>query len=205
MMDFVIKLAISSLLGSAIGIQRELKDRPAGLRTHALVALASCLYTFISLNAARGGDPTRVISNVAVGIGFIGAGTIIKQGNIIIGLTTASSLWAVAAIGIFVGASMYYHALAATLAALTILVVFKEVEERFGKKRVVEYKLRLSPDASENLFLLQKELCADEIEIVYEKNSKCVHGISRVRSQEEAERIVKAAREYGELIYQRWL
>lgn len=205
MMDFVIKLAISSLLGSAIGIQRELKDRPAGLRTHALVSLASCLYTYISLNAAKGGDPMRVISNVAVGIGFIGAGTIIKQGNIIIGLTTASSLWAVAAIGILVGASMYAHALAATVAALTILVVFKEVEEKVGKKRVVEFKIRLFPDKTGDLFSLQKALGADEIEISYEKDLRYLRGIARVRSQQEAERIIKSAAEYGELIHQKWL
>ncbi|MCX7832056.1 MAG: MgtC/SapB family protein [Actinobacteria bacterium] len=203
---FLLKLVLSSLFGAAIGFQRELKDRPAGLRTHTLVSLASCLFTVISLYGIEGGDPTRIVSNVAVGIGFIGAGTIIKQGNIIIGLTTAASLWTVAAIGVLVGASHYELAFFSTLAALLVLVLFKEIEERIGKKRVFEFSFKTFKDAVlPKPAHLQKKILFDQLEFLKEGEDVFVRGRVRFRHEEEIESVLKELEQYGEIVYQKWL
>lgn len=204
--DFLIKLIISSVCGAAIGFQRELKDRPAGLRTHTLVALASCLFTVISLSGIKGGDPTRIVSNVAVGIGFIGAGTIIKQGNIIIGLTTAASLWTVAAVGVLVGAGFYFEAFLATAVSLLILVFFKEIEERVGKKRVFEFKVRLhSEKAFEQYFQLQKKLKIEVLEVIIENGTTFIKGSLRFKTDDEVKEFINKISSLGELEYQKWV
>lgn len=204
--DFLLKLALSSLFGAAIGLQRELKDRPAGLRTHTLVSLTSCLFTIISLYVIKEGDPTRIVSNIAVGIGFIGAGTIIKQGNIIIGLTTAASLWAVAAIGILVAAGNYKLALLSTLAALLVLILFKEVEERIGKKRVFEFSLKTFKNAVlPKPAQLQKNVFFEQLEFLKDGEDVFVRGRVRFRHDEEVELVLKEIEQYGEIVYQKWI
>ncbi len=108
--DMVIKLLVSILLGSLIGLERETHGRPAGLRTHVLVCMGSTLFTIAGIVMAgpqnRIGtinDPARIAAQIVTGIGFLGAGTIIHQGSVVRGLTTAASIWAVAAIGLLVG------------------------------------------------------------------------------------------------------
>lgn len=205
MLDFLFKVILSSFFGAAIGFQRELKDRPAGLRTHTLVALASCVFTVASVQAISGGDPSRIASNVAVGIGFIGAGTIIKQGNLIIGLTTAASLWMVAAIGVLTGAGYYYHALISTLVGLFVLVIFKEVEEMVGKKRIFEFKLVVfSSEAELKVPEIEKELQTERLEFLREDGKIVISGLIRFKDGEEIEKKIKRLQEIGEIYYQKW-
>jgi len=117
-----LKLLLAVVLGGLIGFERERSHKPAGLRTHMLVCLGASLITLVSIGYFVE-DYARIISGIVSGIGFIGAGTIIAQGNKgIHGLTTAASLWAVAAIGITVGIGWY--ALAGMAAALIMLVLF---------------------------------------------------------------------------------
>jgi putative Mg2+ transporter-C (MgtC) family protein len=102
----LIRLLVAFLLGSALGLERELNKKPAGLRTHVVISLASALYILLSINAVFGGgaaDPARIASQVVVGMGFVGAGVIISTGGQVRGVTTASSLWLTAVVGMASG------------------------------------------------------------------------------------------------------
>ncbi|HEY7346469.1 MAG TPA: MgtC/SapB family protein [Gaiella sp.] len=129
--EAVARLALAVLLGGAIGFERELREHEAGLRTHMLVSLGSALFTLVSIYAwadqtlsPRGGlsvDPTRIAAQVVSGVGFLGAGTIIVRGLSVKGLTTAASLWVVAAVGMAAGAGFYVGAVGATVIGLLSL------------------------------------------------------------------------------------
>ena len=130
--DELARLAVAAGLGAAIGIERELRDREAGLRTHVLVSVGSALFTIVSAYGfhdliANGGpviraDPTRIAAQIVTGIGFLGAGAIIREGLSVRGLTTAATLWGVAAIGMASGAGYYSAALFGT--AIVILALW---------------------------------------------------------------------------------
>jgi len=120
-LTFLLRLILAFILGAVIGYERERVDKPAGLRTHILVSLGSCLFTILSFAAFPGGDPSRVASYIVAGIGFIGAGTIIQTRERVVGITTAASLWVAASIGMAVGAGFYLIAAVTTgLAYLTL-------------------------------------------------------------------------------------
>ena len=126
--EVLLRLALAAVFGAAIGVERELREREAGLRTHLLVSVGSALFTIVSAYGFReflvhGGsvvrtDPSRIAAQIVTGIGFLGAGAIIRQGLSVRGLTTAATLWVVAAIGMASGAG-YYSAAAIT----TVLVI----------------------------------------------------------------------------------
>ncbi len=135
----ILQLTMSAMLGGIIGFERESSGKQAGFRTHALVSIASTLFTILSIGGFGGVfgqsyDPSRIASQVVVGIGFIGAGVIIFHENKVRGLTTAASLWMVAAIGMAIGMSMYAIAAFTTLLAFLILYVFRWVEIYLIKK-----------------------------------------------------------------------
>jgi putative Mg2+ transporter-C (MgtC) family protein len=130
--EALLRLALAAVLGAAVGLERELRDREAGLRTHLLVALGSALFTIAGaygFHTLRT-DPTRVAAQIVTGIGFLGAGAIIRQGFIVRGLTTAATLWVVAAIGLAVGAGYYSGAVIATAVVLFSLYPLRIVAYR---------------------------------------------------------------------------
>lgn len=130
-LTIALRLLLAMLFGGIVGYQREITDRPAGFRTHVMVTVGSALFMLVSTyNFGVPVDPTRIAAQVVTGIGFLGAGTIIRQGNIIVGLTTAASLWAVSAVGLAVGAGFYSGALMGTIIIYLALTVFKSVENR---------------------------------------------------------------------------
>jgi putative Mg2+ transporter-C (MgtC) family protein len=140
--EIVLRLSLASFFGAIIGIERERKQETAGLRTHMMVSLGSCLIIIVSaygfsdvLGKNIVLDPSRIAAQVVSGIGFIGAGTILflKQG-ITKGLTTATGLWTVAAIGLATGAGLFFAASIATFIALVILWVLQPLERRFLDK-----------------------------------------------------------------------
>ena len=148
--QMLVKLVISAVLGGIIGLQRERAERPAGFRTHVLVCLGSTLIMLISSEAFKGNsavDPTRIAAQVVTGIGFLGAGTIIRQGSIIKGLTTAASIWVVSAIGLAVGIGYYLGAVITTILVFLVLTIFKIVEERYLTKPE-EFKIDIEFDES---------------------------------------------------------
>jgi putative Mg2+ transporter-C (MgtC) family protein len=117
----IIKIVLAFVLSAIVGFEREVSLKPAGLRTHSLVGLGSSLLTILSMEAFPGADTSRIAASVIVGVGFLGAGTIIKTEEKIIGLTTAATLWTVASIGVTVGAGYYILAIAATVLAYLAL------------------------------------------------------------------------------------
>src|SRR3954468_2827119 len=124
-LDASLRLLVAALLSAAVGLNRERFDHPAGLRTHMLVGMGACLFTVMSMMAFPGGDPSRIASQIVVGIGFLGAGSIIQTNRRgIRGITTAAGIWATAAIGMACGTGLY---LLATVAALLIWLVLSVV------------------------------------------------------------------------------
>jgi putative Mg2+ transporter-C (MgtC) family protein len=120
-LELVARLVLGFILSAIVGLEREVSLKPAGLRTHVLVGLGSTLITILSLNAFPGSDPSRVAASIIVGIGFLGAGTIIKTREKVIGLTTAATLWIVASIGVAIGAGFYLLAIVTTILAFSVL------------------------------------------------------------------------------------
>jgi putative Mg2+ transporter-C (MgtC) family protein len=140
-LEIILRIFISLILSSIIGIERERHSKPAGLRTHILVCVGANLIMLVSLlMAQKYGEisPSRIAAQVVSGIGFLGAGTIIVSRGLVKGLTTAASLWAVAAIGLAVGAGFYKGAIITTLLIIFILYVFEFFEKKILKGR--EYK-----------------------------------------------------------------
>lgn len=125
-----LRLLLAMALGCVIGWQREATEKPAGFRTHILVCLGAALFTLISAVGffGSGADPARVASNIVVGIGFLGAGTIWRTGASVQGLTTAANLWTVAAIGTAAGIGYYRGAVLTTIIVLGVLTLFKGIE-----------------------------------------------------------------------------
>ncbi|MGZ8564048.1 MAG: MgtC/SapB family protein [Candidatus Limnocylindria bacterium] len=136
-LDLGLRLTVGLVLGAIIGLERELHRQPAGFRTHSLVALGAALFTVVSAFGFTGElvDPTRIAAQIVSGIGFIGAGTILQYRGHIRGLTTAASLWAVAAIGMAAGAGLYLLAVIGTVLVLVILSLLDSVEN-FAKRRL---------------------------------------------------------------------
>ena len=129
----IYKITLSAGLAMVIGAERERKDKPAGLRTHVLVAIGSTIFTLLSfINPFPGQgfafDPTRIAAQVVVGIGFLGAGMIFLKGNEARGLTTAAGIWVTAAIGMAVGFGAYMIAIYSTILAFLILSAFGRLE-----------------------------------------------------------------------------
>jgi putative Mg2+ transporter-C (MgtC) family protein len=140
--ELAVRLTAGLVLGAMIGFERELHRQPAGFRTHSLVALGAALFTIVSAYGFAGPlvDPTRIAAQIVSGIGFIGAGTILQHRGNIRGLTTAASLWSVAAIGTAAGAGMIVMAVVGTLLILVVLAVLDRIEA-FATRR-----LRLPPE-----------------------------------------------------------
>ena len=136
----LLRITLAAGLGAAVGLERELREHEAGLRTHMLVAVGSALFTLVSAYGfgeffAQTGpvvpvDPTRIAAQIVTGIGFLGAGAIIRQGMNVRGLTTAATLWAVAAIGLACGAGYYAGAVATTVVVLIALWPVKILARR---------------------------------------------------------------------------
>lgn len=121
-LEMVLRLLLATFLGAIIGFQREMSGKEAGLRTTMLICLGSALFTVLSIYAFPGADPSHIAASIATGIGFIGAGVILhRSGGEVVGLTSAASIWAAAAIGMAAGAGMYYIAPSATVLVMVIL------------------------------------------------------------------------------------
>jgi len=129
----ILSILIASLLGAFIGFEREISHKPAGLRTHMIVCITSCLLTIISLNKFST-DFTRILASIVTGIGFIVGGSIIAHGRHVQGLTTASSIWFCAILGIVVGLNEYELAIFSSVLVFLILKYLKIAEKKIVKK-----------------------------------------------------------------------
>ena len=133
-LDLMIRLLVALLLGAVVGLERERQERAAGLRTVTMVSLGSCLFTIVGAYGFANTDPSRVAAQIVTGIGFLGAGTIFLRKDLVRGLTTAATIWAVAAIGMASGTAQYVIAVFTTLLILSVLMVLKPIERRFFKR-----------------------------------------------------------------------
>lgn len=144
----VLKLVVAMLLGGLIGAEREFRDKAAGFRTIIFISVGATAFTVFSQKLGGIDDPVRIAANVVTGIGFLGAGAILREGSRIRGLTTAATIWLAAALGMGVGGGYYLLAGAITAAALLVLWLLPAVEERIDRARetrVYEVECALKP------------------------------------------------------------
>lgn len=161
--NFILRLFVAGLLGGAIGFEREFRAKEAGVRTHFIVALGSALFMIISQYAFTGQfDHARVAAQVVSGIGFIGAGVIIFQKNVVRGITTAAGLWVAAAIGLASGAGMYAIAIAAMLFTIICLEAMHFITSKYSERIIT---VSLSPVTSERLLDFMDSAKAKKIDI----------------------------------------
>lgn len=139
------KLVLATVMGGIVGWEREVHERPAGLRTHILVCMGSALITLVSMSFGPSYDPGRIAAQIVSGIGFLGAGTILRQGSIVRGLTTAASLWTVAGIGmaIAIGGQFAWLAVFATLIVFLTLSTMSRFEYVLGMKSLRDLMLEI--------------------------------------------------------------
>src|SRR5215207_6923988 len=176
-LDLSVRLIVAALLGLAVGFEREIHGHPAGLRTHMLVAVGSGLFSVLSaygfssvgvgdgLTNVAPIDPTRIAAQIVSGIGFLGAGAILKDGIVIRGLTTAASLWATSAVGMAAGAGEYVIAAVATGTILVSLWPINALAERLHGSAAPEVQLRLSMERLEALGAVTGILVGHRLEV----------------------------------------
>lgn len=150
-LDLALKLFIAVLLGGAIGLERQIAGKPAGLRTNILICLGSALMMDLSINLTgadgRVGDPARLAAQVITGIGFLGAGTIMQSKGTITGLTSAATIWAVAAIGLSIGAGFYVEGLGTAAMVMMVLLVIGNLEHKLVRtSRTIPMTVRSAPN-----------------------------------------------------------
>jgi putative Mg2+ transporter-C (MgtC) family protein len=219
-LDVFYRIGLAALLGGAVGIERELREREAGLRTHLLVSVGAALFTLVSAYGFadfRYGfqsgitlDPTRIAAQIVTGIGFIGAGAIIRQGLSVRGVTTAATLWTVAAIGLAAGAGYYSGAVIATaivlfsLWPLRILAYRAQVLVRPGEARIT---LELAPEAGAAPVLATLDglgVGVESLEIDDTGGSRLVVAAVKVADRERSGEVVDALTRLDEVRRVEW-
>jgi putative Mg2+ transporter-C (MgtC) family protein len=154
-LDLLLQIGLAALLGGAIGLERELGGKPAGLRTNILICIGSVLYTHLSIAlVGENTDPTRVAGQIVTGVGFIGAGTILHARGAVVGLTSAATIWVVAAIGVALGSGYHAEALVTTLAVIIVLQGLGRIEgvvDRAAARSKVTIHARPGPTVLEEL------------------------------------------------------
>jgi putative Mg2+ transporter-C (MgtC) family protein len=167
-LDLMLQLMLATLLGGAIGLERELGGKPAGLRTNILICIGSVLYTKLSVTMAGAGyDPTRVAAQIVTGVGFIGAGTILHARGAVVGLTSAATIWVVAAIGVALGGGYYLEALGTTLIVIVVLQGLGRIEavvERHTTRSRIVIHARSGPTVLEELETVVRRTGLDIVE-----------------------------------------
>jgi putative Mg2+ transporter-C (MgtC) family protein len=200
-LELIVRLLLAAVLGAAIGLERELHDHPAGMRTHLLVSVGSATFTVLSLFAfaAPSADPGRIAAQVVSGIGFLGAGAILKYGATVRGLTTAASLWAVAAVGMAAGAGAWGVALAATVIVVVSLWPLRIVEERLVGSSEGRVHARLEASGTDSLGRLLEALARHGGTVRQEGSSRVEDGSHRVEIEIQARSAKQAAQILREL------
>lgn len=129
------KIVVATICGLIIGLERELKHKVAGIRTHIIVCVGACMFTSISviLGSQYHIDPTRIIGQIVTGIGFLGAGVIFKTEDKVVGVTSAAFIWLISSIGVLIGIGYLFSSIAFTLGLLIVLLLLKKVEDKIAK------------------------------------------------------------------------
>ena len=215
--EALLRLLVAAALGGAIGLERELRDHEAGFRTHLLVALGACVFTLVSAYAwtdwtfsTSSGvvfDPTRIAAQIVTGIGFLGAGAIIVRGISVRGLTTAATLWVVAAIGMAAGTGYYEVGLGAALLVLISLGPLKLISTRFvGRVRPEEAELaiQLVPDGEASRVLSTIEQFGGQISHVEFGDERTVDVTLRASRRAESARVAEEVNKLDDVERVQW-
>jgi putative Mg2+ transporter-C (MgtC) family protein len=218
--EVLLRLVLAGVFGGVLGLERELREREAGLRTHLLVSVGSALFTIVSaygfrefLNSGESvvrADPTRIAAQIVTGIGFLGAGAIIRQGLSIRGLTTAATLWVVAAIGMAVGAGYYSAAAVTTAVALIALWPLRQLTWRMVRRYrgdtgllLVQLPAGESPgrviDAVEGV-----DARIESVEITHEDNRRNIQLTLELRREQLARELVERLADVENVLEVRW-
>ena len=154
-----IRLILAAILGGIIGLEREIRDKPTGLRTNILICVGSTLFMSLSTRVAQllGGDPTRIAAQIISGIGFLGAGVVLHSHGFVLGLTTAATIWVVAGVGMALGSGMYLVATFVTAMSLVTLFFLSYLEDRIQGRMSYSYALVVS-DLNEALASINRVL-----------------------------------------------
>jgi len=175
-LDLMLQIGLATLLGGAIGLERELGGKPAGLRTNILICIGSVLYTHLSLAMLTGStgaippgtDTTRVAAQIVTGVGFIGAGTILHARGAVVGLTSAATIWVVAAIGVALGSGYYLEGVGTTLAVVTVLAGLGRVEKLVDRQSLtstISIHARPGPTVVEDLETAVRRMGLDILKV----------------------------------------
>ena len=148
--DLLLQLALATLLGGLIGLERELKGKPAGLRTNILICIGAATFTHLSIQMGAGtGDPGRIAAQILTGVGFIGAGTILHSRGEVTGLTSAATIWVVSAIGMGLGMGLYVEAIGTTALVMVVLMGLARAEAVLGRHASTSrFTIRAQPEPS---------------------------------------------------------
>lgn len=174
-----VRVLLAVILGFVLGFERELFKRSAGLRTHILVCIASCLIMLVSIYGFEGSDPARLAAQAVSGIGFLGAGAIIKGDKGITGITTAATIWMSAMIGLSCGNGFYFGAILTTVCSLVILTLLRKVEHNLTFSRKYKAKILLVLKKEDGImeqirdYLKEGNLLIDDIDsknVSFDKN-----------------------------------
>jgi len=209
-------VALAAALGAVLGLERELREREAGLRTHLLVSVGSALFTIVSAYGFRefvvsgaSVDPTRIAAQIVTGIGFLGAGAIIRQGLAIRGLTTAATLWVVAAIGLASGAGYYSAAVITTLVALAALwplraLAYRVVHRFRGETGLLLVQLPAGESPAEVIDTIEADASVETIEIRQEGDRRTLELTLELERPEQAQKLVMRLADVANVLEVRW-
>ena len=215
--DALLRLLVAAVLGGAIGLERELRDQEAGFRTHLLVSLGACVFTLVSAYAwtywsfstPQGivFDPTRIAAQIVTGIGFLGAGAIIVRGISVRGLTTAATLWVVAAIGMAAGTAYYSVAFGATVLVLVSLGPLRIVSKRMVSRvrpEEAELAVKLVPEGVAANVLARIEEAGGTIQTVEFGDERTVDIVLRASRRAESARVAEEVSKLDDVERVQW-
>jgi len=184
LIENLIKLGMAVLLGGIIGVEREFQDKAAGFRTIILITVGSTLFTIFSISMDPGFTQTRIAANIVTGIGFLGAGAIIREGGRIAGMTTAATIWLSAALGMGIGAGELLFVSLATLVVIIVLLIFPFFEERIDRIRESRtYRIVVAIDKGKKIAEVQQAFKQNSMHILDHHETKSgdsVTGVWRV-------------------------
>ena len=209
LVENLVKLGMAVLIGGIIGVEREFQDKAAGFRTIILITVGSTLFTIFSLNMDPGFTKTRIAANIVTGIGFLGAGAIIREGGRIAGMTTAATVWLSAALGMGIGAGELIFVSIATFVIVVVLLIFPHFEERIDRIRESRsYKIVVAIDKAEKIMEIQKAFEENSMHVLDHHETKSgdtITGtwrvIGSVRGHDKITRKMLEDRDIKEMIY----
>lgn len=215
--EALVRMLVAAALGGAVGLERELRDHEAGFRTHLIVALGACVFTLVSAYAwsdwtfsQRSGivfDPTRIAAQIVTGIGFLGAGAIIVRGISVRGLTTAATLWVVAAIGMAAGTGYYPVAVGAAVLVLVSLGPLKLVSSRLvSRVRLEEAELGilLAPEGDATRVLDRIEELGGRVGYVEFGEDRTLDVVLRASRRSDSARVAERVNELEDVARVQW-